>query len=237
MTKKRPRNLSVRMKFIDGRWEVETGGQVPVEEGTEAELRVPIHRITNQDFIERMTKKEIIPILPMGTVLRALLSPKDRVGISPENQHHLISYLDVVDEMFSLSSDYHFPSDACFVEVNLGPPTGRQAQSTDLYQGGLWLICEGAEPTELRSSTIVLPKGITDQKAISLNHAFTMLSEVYEPWRKAHTGSAYERFFYQEADGKWYPLLLLRDASIAAQEQKIAADLWKKFLRHMKARK
>ena len=98
----------------------------------------------------------------------------------------------------------------------------------------VWRAREPAPPAP--PDSIELPAGVASEGAISLNHAFTLLSEVYEPWRKAHTGSVYERFYYLESDGKWYPLALLRDAGIAQQEQKIAKDLWASFLARCKAR-
>ena len=236
MSAGKPRMLRVPMKFTDGVWEIASGGQIPIEEGTEAELRVPTSSITNTSFLRQMTQKGAIPVLPKDTPLRALLSPKDRKGVSQEILKHLhpLSGPDV--QIGLLHSPERFSSDACFVEVQLSGPTDAQAQDFEFKDGGLWLIFEGAVPTDLRSSTINLPEGVTEVAAISLNHAFTLLSEVFEPWRKAHTGSVYERFYYKEADGKWYPLALLRDAGIAMQEQKIAADLWSEFLSRSKAK-
>jgi hypothetical protein len=60
----------------------------------------------------------------------------------------------------------------------------------------------------------------------SLNYAFTRLSEVFEPWRKAHTGSIYERIFYLERDEHWYPLKDLRDRALASAERTLIKDLW-----------
>ena len=52
------------------------------------------------------------------------------------------------------------------------------------------------------------------------------MSEVFEPWRKAHTGSMYERFFYLEQDDHWYPLKDLRDRALATAERKLLVELW-----------
>lgn len=235
MTTGKSRTLRVPMKFVAGHWELASGGQVPVEEGTEAEIRVPTGSITDQSFLRQMTQKGVLPILPKGTAIRALLSPKEHKGIPEEILRHLLPVKDPQVRIGLLHSPERFSNDACFVEVKLAEPTDTQVQDFEFKDGGLWLIFEGSAPTDLRSSTIKLPDGVTEEKAISLNHAFTLLSEVYEPWRKAHTGSVYERFYYQEEDGKWYPLALLRDAGIAKQEQKIAADLWAEFLLRSRA--
>jgi hypothetical protein len=49
---------------------------------------------------------------------------------------------------------------------------------------------------------------------------------VFEPWRKAHTGSIYERVFYLERDQHWYPLKDLRDRALATAERTLIKDLW-----------
>jgi hypothetical protein len=230
MPKSRQRNLKIKMKFRAGRWEMVNGGQVPVKDGTEAELRVPVSSISDEGFLERMTEKGILPIRPKGVPLRVLVSIKDRKDISTENLAHLRKFNDATTEFSFLAETRRYGGDVCFLTVEIGEPNDRQLEIDEVSQGGLWLIFEGAQPVEIKSSKIILPDGVSDQDAISLNHAFTLISEVYEPWRKAHTGSIYDRYFYQEDNGMWYPLALLRDASIAQQEQKIAFDLWKRFL-------
>ena len=82
------------------------------------------------------------------------------------------------------------------------------------------------EPRGIESGIVELPE-TSDLKAVdSLNYAFTRLSEVFEPWRKAHTGSIYERVFYQEPNGRWYPLKDLRDRELATAERQVIKKLW-----------
>ena len=82
------------------------------------------------------------------------------------------------------------------------------------------------EPRAIASGTVTLPAAPGLEPVDSLNYAFTRLSEVFEPWRKAHTGSIYERVFYLEQDGCWYPLKDLRDRALATAERKLIAELW-----------
>lgn len=237
MTKGKPRTLRIPMRYTDGDWTTVTGGQVPVKEGTEAELRVPTHAIADPTFLRQMTQKGVIPILPKDTPLRALVSPKNHEDVPEGILKHLLPIKDPDVQIGLLLSPERFSVDACFVEVHLAGPTAAQEQDFEFKEGGLWLIFEGAVPTDLRSSTIELPDGVSEETAISLNHAFTLLSEVFEPWRKAHTGSVYERFYYKEVDEKWYPLALLRDSGVAMREQKIAADLWAEFLSRSRSKR
>ena len=82
------------------------------------------------------------------------------------------------------------------------------------------------EPRAIESGMVNLPPVPGLEPADSLNYAFTRLSEVFEPWRKAHTGSIYERIFYLERDEHWYPLKDLRDRALASAERTLIKNLW-----------
>ena len=96
-------------------------------------------------------------------------------------------------------------------------------------------MTEGPKAVGLQSTRISLPEVVSDKPVNSLNHAFTKLSETYEPWRISHTGNVYQRFLYKEKDGRWYPLELLRNAALAKKEQEIAYQLWQDFMERMAA--
>ncbi len=226
--------LRASMIYRAGRWELANGGQLPVKEGTTAEIKVPTSEITDRAFLERMTARGTIKILDAGQKLRAVVSPKDMIGIDANMQKHLIALQPNRSEL-GMYQSAGLPEDTRFVEVELGVASDRQKSFPELQDGGLWLVFEGALPKDLISSTIKLPENVTDDPVISLNHAFTVLSEKFEPWRKAHTGSVYERFYYQENDGLWYALSLLRDAGAAEKEQEIAYKLWQDFLKRSSA--
>ncbi len=108
-----------------------------------------------------------------------------------------------------------------------------QARLFDTRDGGLWLITQGVEAVGLASTTIRLPKEISADPVVSLNHAYTKLSEIFEPWRISHTGKIYTRVLYRERSGLWYPLDLLRNKALDKQEQEIARRLWETFMAKM----
>jgi hypothetical protein len=78
-----------------------------------------------------------------------------------------------------------------------------------------------------------LPDGLKTKGATSINHAYTDLSETFEPWRISHTGNIYEQVFYQEKNEKWYPLEILRSRALQKAEHATAQDHWKIFLATM----
>src|SRR3546814_19856302 len=71
-----------------------------------------------------------------------------------------------------------------------------------------------------------MPEGFKEKSAISLNHAFTLLSQKYETHRISNTGNVYTRIFYQERNGRWYPLKDLRTGVQVQAERKVMADAW-----------
>ena len=123
-----------------------------------------------------------------------------------------------------------------FVEVEIAPPTKRQQLDLGTLDGGLWLLLSGTRTEAIRSNAIILPSDIADKPAQSLNHALTILSEVYERWRISHTGNIYERVFYRTTDDRWFPLGVLREAARGEHEELIAGRLWESFLERMRAR-
>ena len=94
-------------------------------------------------------------------------------------------------------------------------------------------MTEGAEAVGLASTTVLLPSSISTEPVASLNHAYTRLSEVFETWRISHTGNIYNRVLYQERNGIWYPLDILRNKALEKQGQEIAGKLWHDFMKKM----
>lgn len=228
--------LRVAMRLVDGQWQMTSGGGLPVAEGTEGEMIINIKSITDLKFLARMKARENIKFLPQGTELRAYVVLRKKEELTKELLSHLTPWAKVQAEIATEHIDNWSRGELHVVHVRVGDTTPQQNRQLNSISGGLWLMIEGRESVGLRSSQIVLPKGVADEPLISLNHAFTRLSEVYEPWRTSHTGNVYQRFLYKEADGRWYPLEILRDAAFARQEQAIAFQLWQDFLAKIAAK-
>lgn len=227
------KKISLRATFRDGKWELLSGGEIPVAEGTVVEMSVPESSITDQKYLELMKSTSLIRILDRGTRLRAYLATKNLEGVSDKKRACLFEWPNWPDEIATDSIDSWSSGPINFFELNIGPATEKQFQDFDTSNGGLWLYVQGGRAKGLKSSQFEFPDCVSVENATSLNHAFTILSEVYEPWRLSHTGNVYDRFFYQEADQKWYPLSLLRDFTLAKEEQKIAFNLWRRFMAEM----
>jgi hypothetical protein len=229
------RLLKIPVRFVDGIWECEFGGIVPVAPGTDAELVIHRRSINDQAFLKRMTAKSSIKVLHQGTTLLACLATKDQSQLTNDQSHYLIPSKDPRYEIAPGQIENWSSGDLSYVEVSIGVPTDQQGRKFATKSGGLWLITEGPKAIGLQSTQIILPKAVSEAQVNSLNHAFTKLSETYEPWRISHTGNVYLRFLYKEKNGRWFPLEFLRNAALADREQEIAHQLWQDFMSRMTA--
>ncbi|MEO5812733.1 MAG: hypothetical protein ABIU96_10385 [Rhodanobacter sp.] len=208
------------MRWVNGHWELLYGGAVPAKEGALAELRLDASDIEDAQFLKAVSKKTNVKILDEGVELRVALTIKE--ALDAEKGKYVLA-----PNATKHSNTAKISSTSRFVSIWLGSPTDTQ-QKRNETRGGLWLSLEGMEPRYLEASMIQLPNVAGLERAESLNHAFTLLSEQFETWRQAHTGSIYERVFYQEGQC-WYPLDDLRNRAIVSAERTLIADLWRRI--------
>lgn len=215
--------VTLPIKRVGNAWEFYFGGDVPVRDGTVGHLNLYARDITDEKFKKRLTQEVVVRILREGTELCVALSDRTdsvkRLGHWPDK--HPMSLP---------------PGTTRIERVRIGPvrtkKTDKQLELSGVdSQGGLWLKVKGLERCELSGSTVLMPNGFEPATAISLNHAFTLLSERYEKHRLSHTGNVYERFFYLDSDGNWYPLDDLRQGVLGDAERKLLASTWEEVER------
>jgi hypothetical protein len=196
--------VTVPVRRVGSQWKFYYGGDVPVRDGAIADLVIAASQITDQSFLKILSAETEVKIFDEGTRLAVALSDKNagwtRSGGGP--------WPDVFLENVPMGTTR-------FEYVLIGPSKRGNLRQQDLIkkepEGGLWLRLKGLERSTLECSTILLPDGLPETTAVSLNHAFTLLSQIYEEHRISHTGNVYSRVFYQENDGQWHPLSDLRD--------------------------
>lgn len=208
--------VTVPVKRVGERWEFFYGGDVPVREGTLGELTLSANQISDERFRQRVSQELVVKILEEGAPLLVALSDRSRGGA------HIGTWPDI-----DLSS---VPAGTTrFERVTLGPckPKSVQPELDGIREtGGLWLKLKGLERSELTGSTVAMPQGFELAAATSLNHALTLLSQVYETHRISNTGNVYTRVFYQEKSDRWYPLNDLRTGVQVEGERLLLSDLW-----------
>ena len=204
-------HLTLPVQRVNGQWEFVYGGDIPVRNGCYADLVVHQSAITDRKFRDLVNQKIVIPVLDEGTPLHVALSDKTGQFRNATGRHEI-----------RVARQY-WPGNSCgYAPIWLGPSGAR---TPDQERGGLWMHHTGLDRCELVSSLIRLPDGM-DEFALSLNHAFTLLSERYETHRMSHTGNVYERVFYEESDGQWYPLSHLRDGVRERAHRKVVSQAW-----------
>lgn len=224
--------LRVPVRFVDGVWELVSGGAVPVRNLSEAELLVDRDSIVDSDFLQSFERRESYKILEEGTDLLVRMTVK-RDHPPPERLGTILkSYHDLQAVLATHQLDPFDPATLFFVEVKIAGPNDRHVRLFGSDSGGLWFFARGRE-FSLATTTILLPKEVCRSPVRSLNHAYSILSETFEPWRISHTGNIYKHVLYKERNDNWYPLDLLRDEALARQENDIANELWAAFLAKM----
>jgi len=207
------------VKRVGDRWEFLYGGDIPVVDGVQANLTISTHQITDEQFLARVSQEIRVKVLNQGTrLLIALVDKNDNQTLGKKWQGALPVRLP--------------PGTTRLEEVFLGER--KEQKSAELndevdadQHGGLWLRIRGLNKSELISSSIVLPEGLQDDNAISLNHAFTILSKKYEIHRLSNTGNVYTHVFYQEKNGHWYPLSDLRSGVLDDVERSLIREVWR----------
>ncbi len=219
--------VRIPVKLVDGEWEFFYGGGLPIKEGTIGDLTVEKAQITDKKFLALLSKRAEYKLLEEGAELLIALTVRATSELSAELRKHLIA-----PSTIRLGPDYYCsprPSETLFVQVNIGPPTSGQVKHRGWTEGGVWLQAEGGQTKGVLASSVFVPDEISKQPLDSLNHAFTRLSESYEPWRQSHTGSIYTRVVYQEKNEKWYPLEVLRSAATAKDEHALIKEHWSRI--------
>jgi hypothetical protein len=211
--------ITVPVRRVGDRWEFFYGGDVPVRDGALGHLTVGAAQVIDKAFLQRLQQPAVVKVLPEGAPLLVALSDKQNRNL-PHALWERMSQKDVPAETTRLE------------RVFLGPrrpgmvlPDDDDATPPD-RSGGLWLRVKALDKTELVSSVVVMAEGCAEPTAISLNHAFTMLSERFEKHRISHTGNVYTRVFYMESDNRWYPLADLREGVLVSAERQLMANSW-----------
>lgn len=223
--------LRIPVKLVDGVWEFRYGGKFPVKEGSIGELLVAKGDVEDPSFAEALEVKGAYKILPAQSDLLAMLvvKPDD----PPEEVHKkLLEPEDVEKEIAWPFLENWSKRRPKFFRLKIGSPLPQSIMVENRNEGGLWLITEGTNSRRLSCGKLEINKTVTNEVIYSLNRAFTVLSEKFEPWRKSHTGNAYQRFLYKEKNEKWYPLDTLRNDALHRQEQAIASEFWKRLNGH-----
>jgi hypothetical protein len=214
------KKTKIPVKKVGDRLEFLFGGDVPLRDGCIGHLIVPIDDIEDETFKNNLLIEKTVQILPAGTKLLMGMTEKNRIFREDTNYP--------VDLYYLSTGITHFEP----VELE-NPVISSSSNLNNIASvksnGGLWLSLKGVDHCEIKSGSVKILNHPDIDKAFSLNHAYTLLSEKIEKHRISHTGNIYKRCYYQEKNGKWYPLKLLRDNVNLEIEISIIDATWNHF--------
>lgn len=224
--------VRIPVHFADGAWVTESGRSLTASNGTRAEFIMAEDAASELWPQHVLHARECVQFLEKGASLRIAL----RVRQLDELKGALIKHLIPPRNMFGKVEwgkvqGWH-STEAHFFEIALGDPSEDQKEDFPDFSGGLLIGVRGMDVDDVTPSPFDLPEGISDRKPQTLNHAYTILSEIYEIHRSSHTGSIYQTVFYQGEDKRWYPLGLLKEFAIAkargisAPDERFANEFW-----------
>lgn len=215
------KRIKIPFKKVGDRFEFLYGGDIPIKDGSIGQVIVPIDSVTKQEFKDNLLIESSMQVLPAGALIL--------IGMTEHNMAYK------ADPNYRVDYYYLTPGITYFEPVVLEKPAKKSGSSNSKYissekiEGGLWLNLKGLDDCNIKSGPVKMLNHPELNNAISLNHAYTLLSEKIEKHRLSHTGNIYKRCYYQEANGKWYPLKLLRDNMKIDVEKSIIDRTWAEF--------
>lgn len=237
MTKEFEKFVRIAVSFKNGAWVTSTGRRLTAVEGTSAELILPAEAGSKLWPEREVPARKLCQFLTPGASLMFALRVRQHESLTGTLLKHLISPHTMRGEVEWGSVKGWHSTEAHFIQITLGASTEKQRENAPGFMGGLLVEVRGNAIKVMDVSPFTLPEGVSDKKLLSLNHAFTILSEVYEIHRAAHTGNIYETVFYKGSDDRWYPLGHLRklggpDIGKTALVLEETADLFSELNEH-----
>lgn len=191
-----PKSVVIPLIYSEGSWKPFYGGDMPeFRDGSYADLTVSALAFSKPDEIGRFQLERTVEILPAGTRLWAKMS-----------SYHYVGPLKRGLPTGFRSDLKHGLETAYLVGFDLLEP--------------LCLQFHGTKEAELNSSRCGLDGVEGDEPILSVNHAYTRLSERFEPRRRSHSGNVFTKVFF--AHGRFLlPLKVLREHHKVAIEREL----------------
>ena len=180
------KRLRIGVRFDGTSFVLLNGQPLPkLTNGSVAELVVTPESIEDVNIRAGLSDQKSIPFLPKGSFILLGVGP---IMIGDNPPPGLIQ-----------PERHPIPSGELFVEVQL---------NADLH-----LQLRGDQETRLSPCPCTILA--LNKEAQSLNHAFTLISEVYETKRRSHSGNVFDRGYLMLASGRWTRFDQLRIEAIA----------------------
>lgn len=190
-SKRYQRTVSIPVRIVEGRLEYFYGGDMPkLRPGTIADLVVQAE---------------------------ALIDPADDVWLS--HRHRLPLLAPETKLMIRISSEAVPARLKTHVQRVELPNRGPSACVPVILIEPLEFCWRGNKRGALMECGVGIP-ALPDQEAASLNHAYRLVSEAFEPHRRSHAGNVFSEVYYNVKDA-WLPLDEIRGQKEAELEPRL----------------
>ena len=186
--------MRVPFRVADGQLEYFYGGPLPtLRDGALGELILRARDIAVDEVRHKLLAEQVIPLLSASTSLLVRISNKSIPRSLASRSRK--ECLDGVHDT------------AC-VRIVL-----KEALSIR------WRGAKLASLEPAKCEIAALPR----KTAESVNHAYRLVSEAFEPHRRSHTANVFQEVFHQ-ANGRWRPLETLRSEAESQLESRLTLD-------------
>jgi len=158
----------------------------------------------------------------IGDLILPEYSVKDNRFINISQKKDKIEILPSGSLIMVAVSSKNIPQDmiSFIIKINTSLLTSEVFVEVEL-KGPLYLLIRGSKKSSLLGVNCFIPS--LKKQAISINNAYTIISEAFEPDRHSHTGNVFEKCFYNNND-TWYPLEHLRAIEEGKFEERLFLD-------------
>ncbi len=193
------KTVVIPTKVVSGKFQYFYGGPLPkLRDGTIFDLVVPEQAIEDKTFLGVIENSHFEELLSKDKTIYAAVSSSQ----VPTNLR------DSAFSMGSLNLDpviASFFNDARFVKIVLDEP--------------LYLQLRGTKQGRLKPVKCTIPD--LNEKAISLNHAYRLVSEAFEPQRISHVGNVFQKMLFIDSNKRCFLLDDLRSDFEAKYEHSL----------------
>jgi hypothetical protein len=192
------------------------GEPLPLEEGWIGDLVIPVAAVSDKEWLKALEDEHEVQILPANTPLliamREQYVPNDLLDrlfeFDKGVRRHRFLFEHLEAQKATYRAEYMLDvkdwESFCCVDIVLLEP--------------LRLLLRGTKQAILKRAPCAIP-ALGGKQVASVNHAYSVISEAFEPGRMSHTGNAFERARYQDDNGIWRPLRVLREREETKYEQ------------------
>lgn len=145
-----------------------------------AEIILSETNFENKEVFNQLAQETEVEFFPAGKHLLVNVSTKERIK------------RDLEAKIIQTGKDTPQGKYGGFIEIILDAPQ--------------IITLRGAKKGRLKDCPIYIP-ALLDNSAKSINHAYKIIVQKFEPWRRSTTANVFQKVFYHnEETGRWHPL-------------------------------